>query len=86
MPLGVRTSGVNIGERPSAALLHFRHNEQAEAGSAQPRNIPVGHLSTMYWIGLRPGDIHAMFPLRDGPSTHGVVCLRRGTGKRRYSP
>src|SRR5207249_1197936 len=22
------------------------------------RSYPVGHLSTMYWIGLRPGDIH----------------------------
>ena len=21
-------------------------------------SYPVGHLSTMYWIGLRPGDVH----------------------------
>ncbi|MBJ6878026.1 hypothetical protein JG665_18830, partial [Vibrio cholerae] len=22
------------------------------------RSYPVGHLSTMYWIGLQPGDVH----------------------------
>ena len=26
--------------------------------STPTRRYPVGHLSTMYWIGLRPGDVH----------------------------
>lgn len=41
-------------------LLYF-----TSGTTARPRlvehvhfNYPVGHLSTMYWIGLRPGDIH----------------------------
>ena len=44
--------------RPAAALLHLRHHHQAEAGAAHPPELPVGHLSTMYWIGLQPGDVH----------------------------
>ena len=41
-------------------LLYFTSGTtaQAQAGRAHPRVLPVGHLSTMYWIGLQPGDVH----------------------------
>ena len=45
-------------ERPAVAVLHLGHDGEAEARAAQPSSYPVGHLSTMYWIGLKPGDIH----------------------------
>ena len=43
---------------PLPALLHFGHHGQAQAGDALHVSYPVGHLSTMYWIGMQPGDIH----------------------------
>ena len=46
--------GADAGDRPAAAVLHLGHHGQAQAGRAHPRRrYPVGHLSTMYWIGLR---------------------------------
>ena len=46
-------------ERPAAALLHLGHHEPAQAGRAHPASpTRVGHLSTMYWLGLQPGDVH----------------------------
>jgi acetyl-CoA synthetase len=49
---------------PTAAsdplLLYFTSGTTAKPKLAEHTNVsyPVGHLSTMYWIGLRPGDIH----------------------------
>ena len=48
-------------------------------------SYPVGHLSTMYWIGLQAGDVHWTSAPRVGPSTRGAVCSRRGTPARRSS-
>jgi acetyl-CoA synthetase len=49
---------------PTAAddplLLYFTSGTTAKPKLVQHshRSYPVGHLSTMYWIGLRPGDLH----------------------------
>ncbi len=41
-------------------LLYFTSGTTAKPKMVQhtQQSYPVGHLSTMYWIGLRPGDIH----------------------------
>lgn len=42
------------------------------------RSYPVGHLSTMYFLGLRPGDIHLNISSPGWASTPGVRSSRRG--------
>lgn len=41
-------------------LLHFTSGTTALPKLVEHTQIsyPIGHLSTMYWIGLRPGDVH----------------------------
>ncbi|MEL7367493.1 MAG: AMP-binding protein [Myxococcota bacterium] len=41
-------------------LLYFTSGTTAKAKlvSHTHQSYPVGHLSTMYWLGLRPGDVH----------------------------
>ncbi|MEY9958642.1 AMP-binding protein [Streptacidiphilus sp. MAP5-52] len=41
-------------------LLYFTSGTTSRPKLVQHthRSYPVGHLSTMYWIGLRPGDVH----------------------------
>jgi acetyl-CoA synthetase len=41
-------------------LLYFTSGTTAQPKLVEHTHVsyPVGHLSTMYWIGLRPGDIH----------------------------
>src|SRR6187402_3913206 len=41
-------------------LLYFTSGTTAKPKLVlhSQRSYPVGHLSTMYWIGLRPGDVH----------------------------
>jgi acetyl-CoA synthetase len=41
-------------------LLYFTSGTTAEPKLVEHTHLsyPVGHLSTMYWIGLRPGDVH----------------------------
>ncbi len=41
-------------------LLYFTSGTTAQPKLVQHTQVsyPVGHLSTMYWIGLRPGDVH----------------------------
>ncbi|HKN96751.1 MAG TPA: AMP-binding protein [Pseudonocardiaceae bacterium] len=41
-------------------LLYFTSGTTAKPKLAEHTHVsyPVGHLSTMYWIGLRPGDVH----------------------------
>src|SRR6476660_1306883 len=41
-------------------LLYFTSGTTAKPKLAlhSQRSYPVGHLSTMYWIGLKPGDVH----------------------------
>ena len=58
-PHGLHPRRPHQGVRPAAALLHLRHDIAAEAGVAQPRLLPRRPpLSTLYWLGLKPGDRH----------------------------
>ncbi|UPK39606.1 AMP-binding protein [Bradyrhizobium sp. 186] len=43
-----------------AMLLYFTSGTTAKPKLVRhsQRSYPVGHLSTMYWIGLKPGDVH----------------------------
>lgn len=43
------------------------------------QSYPVGHLSTMYWIGLQPGDVHLNISSPGGPNMRGARSSRRGT-------
>lgn len=42
------------------------------------QSYPVGHLSTMYWIGLQPGDIHWNISSPAGRNTRGAASSPRG--------
>ncbi|ATY12528.1 AMP-dependent synthetase [Amycolatopsis sp. AA4] len=50
--------GVTRAEDP--LLLYFTSGTTAKPKLVQHTHVsyPVGHLSTMYWIGLEPGDVH----------------------------
>jgi acetyl-CoA synthetase len=50
--------GRTLGSDP--LLLYFTSGTTAQPKLVQHTNLsyPAGHLSTMYWIGLRPGDVH----------------------------
>jgi acetyl-CoA synthetase len=41
-------------------LLYFTSGTTAQPKLVEHSHVsyPVGHLSTMYWIGLQPGDVH----------------------------
>jgi acetyl-CoA synthetase len=51
-----------VGKTPAIApmLLYFTSGTTAKPKLVlhTHQSYPVGHLSTMYWLGLRPGDIH----------------------------
>ncbi|MFO0965863.1 MAG: AMP-binding protein [Gemmataceae bacterium] len=57
-------SGVFVPDGPTAPdqpfLLYFTSGTTAKPKMVlhTQRSYPIGHLSTMYWIGLRPGDVH----------------------------
>ena len=50
--------GPTIADDPM--LLYFTSGTTAKPKLVRhsQRSYPVGHLSTMYWIGLKPGDVH----------------------------
>ena len=50
--------GVTLGS--DLLLLYFTSGTTAQPKLVQHSHTsyPVGHLSTMYWLGLRPGDVH----------------------------
>jgi acetyl-CoA synthetase len=50
--------GVTAGDDP--LLLYFTSGTTAKPKLVlhSHASYPVGHLSTMYWLGLRPGDVH----------------------------
>jgi acetyl-CoA synthetase len=50
-----------VGTRPDETLLlYFTSGTTSKPKLVEHTHTsyPVGHLSTMYWIGLRPGDVH----------------------------
>jgi acetyl-CoA synthetase len=62
------------GEDP--LLLYFTSGTTARAKLVEHTHVsyPVGHLSTMYWIGLRPGDVHLNLS-SPGWAKHAWSCL-----------
>ncbi len=70
-------------------LLYFTSGTTARPKLVEHTHVsyPVGHLSTMYWLGLEQGDIHLNIssPGWAGPSTPGAASSRRGTPGRRCS-
>jgi acetyl-CoA synthetase len=52
------SDGVTRADDP--LLLYFTSGTTAQPKLVQHTHLsyPVGHLSTMYWIGLQPGDVH----------------------------
>lgn len=58
MPEGFTPDGPTNADDPM--LLYFTSGTTAKPKLVRhsQRSYPVGHLSTMYWIGLKPGDIH----------------------------
>jgi acetyl-CoA synthetase len=57
-PPGFRPDGVTHASDP--LLLYFTSGTTAKPKLVEHTHAsyPVGHLSTMYWIGLQPGDVH----------------------------
>ena len=47
-------------EGSDTLLLYFTSGTTAKPKLVEHTHVsyPVGHLSTMYWIGLQPGDVH----------------------------
>jgi acetyl-CoA synthetase len=74
MPETFRPAGVTRAD--DLLLLYF-----TSGTTAQPKLVahthasyPVGHLSTMYWLGLRPGDLHLNLS-SPGWAKHAWSCL-----------
>ena len=57
-------------------LLYFTSGTTAKPKLVRhsQRSYPVGHLSTMYWIGLKPGDVHLNIS-SPGWAKHAWSCL-----------
>jgi len=57
-------------------LLYFTSGTTARAKLVEHTHVsyPVGHLSTMFWIGLRPGDVHLNVS-SPGWAKHAWSCL-----------
>jgi acetyl-CoA synthetase len=59
-----KASGTFASDGPTQAddpmLLYFTSGTTAKPKLVRhsQRSYPVGHLSTMYWVGLQPGDVH----------------------------
>jgi len=56
-PQPIEHPGTVVGDR---LLLYFTSGTTSRPKLVEHTQVsyPVGHLSTMYWLGLRPGDVH----------------------------
>ena len=61
-------------------LLYFTSGTTAKPKLVRhsQRSYPVGALSTMFWLGLQPGDVHLNISSPGWASMPGVACSRRG--------
>ena len=78
--------GVTRGD--DTLLLYFTSGTTAKPKLVEHTHVsyPVGHLSTMYWIGLRPGDVHLNISSPGLGQARVELLLRaRGTPRRRSS-
>jgi acetyl-CoA synthetase len=59
-PVGTRFEPPEAAGGDDALLLYFTSGTTAQPKLVKHTHLsyPVGHLSTMYWIGLQPGDVH----------------------------
>jgi acetyl-CoA synthetase len=57
---GVRFDEEDTTRADDPLLLYFTSGTTAQPKLVEHSHVsyPVGHLSTMYWIGLQPGDVH----------------------------
>ncbi|MFE2236284.1 AMP-binding protein [Streptomyces sp. NPDC059442] len=57
-PAAFEPDGVTLADDP--LMLYFTSGTTARPKLVEHTHLsyPVGHLATMYWIGLRPGDVH----------------------------
>lgn len=57
-PAGFEPDGVTLAHDP--LMLYFTSGTTARPKLVEHTHVsyPVGHLATMYWIGLKPGDVH----------------------------
>jgi acetyl-CoA synthetase len=65
-----------VTETTDALLLYFTSGTTSRPKLVQHTQVsyPVGHLSTMYWIGVRPGDVH-MTIASPGWAKHAWSCF-----------
>lgn len=61
-------------------LLYFTSGTTSQPKLVEHTQVsyPVGHLSTMYWIGLQPGDVHLNVSSPAGPSIRGATSSPPG--------
>jgi acetyl-CoA synthetase len=58
--LGAHTHLPGVSKASDLTLLYFTSGTTALPKLVQHTHVsyPIGHLSTMYWMGLQPGDVH----------------------------
>jgi acetyl-CoA synthetase len=66
--------GVTLSDDP--LLLYFTSGTSAKPKMVMHSHVsyPVGHLSTMYWLGLRPDDVHLNIS-SSGWAKHALSCF-----------
>ena len=81
-----RSSAPTAGSDP--LLLYFTSGTTSQPKLVEHTHLsyPVGHLSTMYWIGLQPGDVHLNVSSPGLGQTRLVLLLRALERRRHRGP